>query len=173
MRKILPLLIVWMIFSTGIAAAAPAYGTKMPQKKEAFWGLEHYEINRRNLDVLSLLVALANGELEMSANSPASRTAEAASPVASERIRAWLQALDEAGLRRPDATEVAVNRGAATAAGQYKAARSLVFLHQIDEDTLATLADKGWRALDFSDPAQWSARFASHPDVFGKTESNQ
>jgi hypothetical protein len=50
MRRIFLLLMASMVSLTGIALAAPAYGTKMPQKKEAFWGLEHYYIKGRNLD---------------------------------------------------------------------------------------------------------------------------
>jgi hypothetical protein len=50
MRKIFLLLIVSVMFSTGIALAAPAYGTKMPKAKQAFWGLQTYRIERRDLN---------------------------------------------------------------------------------------------------------------------------
>jgi hypothetical protein len=33
-----------------VAQAAPAYGTKMPKAKQAFWGLQHYSIKRRDLN---------------------------------------------------------------------------------------------------------------------------
>jgi hypothetical protein len=35
---------------SGSAQAAPAYGTKMPKAKQAFWGVQHYFIARRNLN---------------------------------------------------------------------------------------------------------------------------
>jgi hypothetical protein len=78
--------------------------------------------------------------------------------------------LDAAGLRHPDAIQVPVNEGAEIAAGQYKAARVLVFLEAIDTNTAALLADKGWQVLNFSDPSLWHGQFAAHPDVFGKYE---
>jgi len=56
------------------------------------------------------------------------------------------------------------------AAGQYKAARSLVFIDDVDAITTALLTDKGWQVLNFSDPSLWHAQFAAHPDVFGKYE---
>jgi hypothetical protein len=71
-------------------------------------------------------------------------------------------------LNPPDALNVPVNQGAATAAAQYKAARALVFLCTVDATTAATLHDKGWQVLDFSVPEQWSARFAEHHAVFGQ-----
>ena len=60
-----------------------------------------------------------------------------------------------------------VNQGEATAAAQYKAARALVFLTSVDAATTATLQDKGWQVLDFSEPEHWAARFAEHHAVFG------
>jgi hypothetical protein len=78
-----------------------------------------------------------------------------------------------AGLRHPDATQVPVNQGAEIAAGQYKSARALVFLNEIDAATGTLLGDKGWQVLNFSDPSQWQAQFAAHADVFGNYETTQ
>ena len=129
---------------------------------------DHDNINRRNAETLSLLVALANAEVVLSATTQPSQAGNGSSMSDDATLHAWLQALDDAGLRRPDAMEVPINQGAAIAAGQYKTARALIFLHPIDEVISITLADKAWRVLDFSDPGQWSAQFANHPDVFGK-----
>lgn len=104
---------------------------------------DHENINRRNVDALKVLVALANAEVKpMQVRSPAKDSG----PV-SGKLEQWLQALDAEGLRRPDAMQVPVNQGAATAAGQYKAARALVFLDDIEPDTVTVLADKGWKVL--------------------------
>jgi len=89
---------------------------------------------------------------------------------AAGHLKQWLLALDTAGLRQPDALQVPVNQGAAIAAGQYKTARALVFLEEIDTDTKALLADKGWQVLNFTDPSFWNQQFSAHPDVFGKNE---
>ncbi|TVQ95052.1 MAG: hypothetical protein EA400_00580 [Chromatiaceae bacterium] len=67
----------------------------------------------------------------------------------------WLAAIDRHGLRRPDATSVPVQSGAAVADAQYKGARTLVFLQPLAQEISAMLADKGWRVLDFSDRASW------------------
>jgi Lhr-like helicase len=130
---------------------------------------DHENINRRNVDALKVLVALANAEVKpLQARAPASGSG----PVGG-KLEQWLQALDAAGLRRPDAMQVPVNQGAATAAGQYKSARALVFLDDIEPGTVAILADKGWKVLILCDAAQWPAQFASHPDVFGQGEQKQ
>ena len=123
---------------------------------------DHENINRRNADALKVLVALANAEVKPK---QATMSATENNP-ADEKLSQWLQVLDAAGLRRPDALQVPVNQGTEIAAGQYKSARALVFLADITSDTAALLADKGWRVLSFSDPSQWQAQFAAHPEVF-------
>jgi hypothetical protein len=81
----------------------------------------------------------------------------------------WLNAVAAAGLRQPDAERVSVNQGHATAAGQYKAARALVFVESIDTETSNMLKDKGWMVLDFSDESRWEVLFSAHSDVFGSS----
>jgi hypothetical protein len=49
MRKLV-LLLLMFLGTTVIAMSAPAYGTKMPQKGEVFWGLQHYAILDRDLN---------------------------------------------------------------------------------------------------------------------------
>lgn len=130
---------------------------------------DHENINRRNADALKVLVALANAEVQ-----PKAIAAFAANHTSTNALLdQWLLALDASGLRRPEALQVSVNQGAATAAGQYKSARSLVFLDAIESETAALLTDKGWQVLNFSDPSQWQAQFAAHPDVFGNDEKKQ
>ncbi|WP_395600575.1 DEAD/DEAH box helicase [Pseudomonas sp. B19125] len=130
---------------------------------------DHENINRRNDDALKVLVALANAEVKPRQHqSPVSPSV----PI-DDRFNQWRQALAAADLRQPDAVQVSVNQGAVVAAGQYKSARALVFLDDIDAATAALLADKGWQVLNFSDPSQWNAQFAAHPDVFGKYERTQ
>ena len=130
---------------------------------------DHENINRRNADALKVLVALANAEVQPKAIT-ASSTNHASTNALLDQ---WLLALDASGLRHPDALQVSVNQGAATAAGQYKSARALVFLDAIDSETASLLTDKGWQVLNFSDPSQWQAQFAAHPDVFGNEENKQ
>jgi Lhr-like helicase len=124
---------------------------------------DHEHINRRNADALKLLVALANAQVQPSASKPA---ATISAPSTHEPLDAWLAALRQAGAKQPDAFNVSVNNDAATAAAQYKAARALVFLSPVDENTANFLRDKGWQILDFSDSARWRQLFAAHVDVF-------
>ncbi|MBV6447969.1 DEAD/DEAH box helicase [Nitrosomonas sp.] len=130
---------------------------------------DHENINRRNADALKVLVALANAEVKPKQEPPPKHEDEPDN----DRLKQWLDALAEAGLRHPDVTQVPVNQGAEIAAGQYKSARALVFLKDIGEDTIALLTDKGWQVLNFSDPSQWQAQFAAHSDVFGNYENKQ
>jgi Lhr-like helicase len=130
---------------------------------------DHENINRRDVEALKVLVALANAEVKPRQDPPPAR----ANASTDNHLKQWLNALDIAGLRHPDAMHVPVNQGAAIVAGQYKSARALVFLEAIDTNTAALLADKGWQVLNFSDPLLWHAQFAAHPDVFGKYEQTQ
>jgi len=127
---------------------------------------DHENINRQNAEALKLLVALANAE--------ARPVAEPVSPPdpagGDESLSLWLQALDAARLKRPDATQLAVNQGTARAAAQYQSARALVFLEPVSPELREVLTDKAWQVLDFSDPAQWSALFATHAGIFSPSE---
>jgi len=131
---------------------------------------DHANINRRNTDALTLLVALANAQVV--STSFHQSTSNVDSAVDSE-LNAWLNALENAGLHRPDATQVPVSQGAAIAAGQYKTARALVFLKPLADDIRTSLVDKGWQVLDFSNSDKWAAQFNLHSDVFGQSENNK
>jgi hypothetical protein len=124
---------------------------------------DHELIDRRNHEVLQILVAMSNAAVRPAPNA---QETPAGSPQV-PRLHAWREALAGAGLRKPDATMVAVNGGAAHAAAQYKAARALVFLEPMDEATTTLLQEKGWQVLDFAIPERWAAQFAAHPEVFG------
>lgn len=133
---------------------------------------DHNNINRRNADVLRLLVALANAEVKLSSTSrvpPEGFTTEPDDDV----LSLWLKSLGQAGLRRPDELNVRLNQADVRAAGQYKSARALVFLVPVAADLKAALIDKGWQALDFSDPDLWSAQFAQYPEIFGSHEATR
>ncbi len=130
---------------------------------------DHDHINRRDRDALGILVALANAEVTLTDAAPSGFAAGiSVDHAAAEQCNDWLAALDGAGLRRPDAINVPVNGGASVAVGQYKAARTLVFLVPLDPVLEALLMDKGWNLLDFSNAAQWHALFVQHSEVFGE-----
>ncbi len=48
-RKVL-MCIMGLLLTAGAASAAPAYGTKMPEKNKIFWGYQHYTITGRDLN---------------------------------------------------------------------------------------------------------------------------
>ncbi len=128
---------------------------------------DHTHINRRNQEALALLVALANAQVI-----PVAPSARIPMPGGEDvRLQAWLAQVTAKGLRAPDATQVPVQSGSATISAQYKAVRALVFLDTVSQDTRSALVEKGWKVLDFSDPARWSAEFSLHADVFGHPRS--
>lgn len=127
---------------------------------------DHTNINRRNVDALKLLVALANAQVVASVTPHPSSDLLTHSEDSPD-LSTWLNAIDAAGLRRPDATRVPVGQGTAFAAGQYKSSRTLVFLTPLADELRVTLVDKGWRVLDLSDARQWVNQFEQHPDIFG------
>ena len=131
---------------------------------------DHEHINRRNPEVLKLLVALANAQVRLRDESPANGIE---TEVLSGELSSWLTVLKQARFKEPDALNVLVNQGAVTAAALYKAARVLVFLEPVGTDTSNILQDKGWQLLDFSDPARWQEQFAIHADVFGIREQSR
>jgi Lhr-like helicase len=138
---------------------------------------DHKHINRRNGEVLKILVSLANSELRPKKESPGQESPGQESPGQESpghglRLHQWLQALAAAGLRQPDSTAVPVLQGAAVAAGQYKAARTLVFLQKVEPETAGLLQDKGWQVLYFGEPPLWQAQFAAHPAVFGPIKAS-
>jgi hypothetical protein len=127
---------------------------------------DHAYINRRDTDSLRLLVALANAQV---VKQQFSKAQPGASPTGNtdDKLQRWLATLSSRGLQPPDATAVAVHNGEATAAGQYKGARTLVFLEQISGEVRDALIDKGWQLLDFSNPEHWAALFSQHSAIFG------
>ena len=135
---------------------------------------EHQHINRRNQQALALLVAMANARVAPApttipepVSSTLTGTAPNGTPPTDNLTEAWLTALQHGGYRQPDASNVPVGHGKATAAAQYKAVRTLVFLTAMDDQIRNDLLDRGWQILLFTDPARWNEQFATHPEVFG------
>jgi hypothetical protein len=122
---------------------------------------DHPLIDRRQPEALALLVALANAEVR-----PVERATTLVADGASDGVTAWLNALEANGLRQPDALAVPLLQDALTAAAQYRAARALIFLEPVSDELRATLTDRGWQALDFSDASTWAELFRMHADVF-------
>ncbi|MEX1214724.1 DEAD/DEAH box helicase [Saccharospirillum sp.] len=132
---------------------------------------DHDNINRRNSDALNFLVALANAEVTLAATPTASAAVPLTPDTDDDLLSKWLQALGQRGCRHPDALNVTVSQGEAIAAGQYKSARTLVFLEPISNKLKVSLFDKGWQLLDFSDSGRWPALFERHPEVFGRNDT--
>lgn len=130
---------------------------------------DHNHIDRHNEDALRLLIALSHANVV----AVTSKT-EHLSEITTENkpLAAWLKALETKGLKRPDAIEVPVLKGKATAAGQYKNAWALVFLELPAISIQQQLTDKGWQILDFSNQDQWSDLFVQYADIFGKQENS-
>ncbi len=134
---------------------------------------DHDNINRRDQDALGLLVALTNAEVVLALASPQAPADATPEPGDDEPLAAWLKALTDSNLRQPDAIQVPVLDGRATAAGQYRSARTLVFLQPIAEDVRNSLLDKGWQVLQMNDPGQWANQLAGNPEVFGGQGTQQ
>ena len=122
---------------------------------------DHDNINRRNEDALRLLVALANANVQLQNTEAQLSEDQLTDPNFTEQTQDWLQALAEYKLPAPDKQNVSVNKGAAIAVAQYKAARTLVFLATPDQNTAIQLQERGWQLLDFSDKINWPIRFAA------------
>lgn len=131
---------------------------------------DHDNINRRDSDALKLLVAMANSEVYMAkavrVDTPTS-VADGQTATEGSMLTDWLKALDAAGLTPPDAVNVSVARGAATAAAQYESSRTLIFFEAIAPELKALLDDKGWQVLEMTDSDQWAKQFAENAEIFG------
>lgn len=126
---------------------------------------DHENIDRRNQDALKILIGLAHAMVIPTEIEPSD---EQAAETESGVIEQWLAALHQANLKQPDAVAVPISQGLATAAGQYKAQRILVFVEGISDELKNQLQDKGWQVLDFSAPDQWPNLFAQYADLIGK-----
>lgn len=132
---------------------------------------DHEHINRRNSDVIKLLVALANAQVTP-ANSIKSEgiPAEQVSDDSDSLAKQWLLALGSRGLRMPDATQLSISNGQAVATAQYKTSRTLVFVETIPVEVSQQLLDKGWTVLDFSNTHNWNELFDRHAALLGRVE---
>lgn len=122
---------------------------------------DHENINRKNEATLKLLVALANASVQ-----PQNEQSKEEISLENNLHERWLAALKQQGFKMPDKQNLAVNGGAATAAAQYHATRTLVFLEPVGKDTVTVLLDKGWEILDFSNQSEWPVLFEQHKESF-------
>ncbi len=133
---------------------------------------DHDHINRRNTQVIEMLVALANAQVAAAPAEPSQTVTSNSPAVAGDAgthdalFDQWQQALQAGGYRVPDQTQLPVLGGQLTVAGQYKAARTLVILQPLQAAWQAELTDKGWSVINMSNSAQWSEQFAAYPHVF-------
>lgn len=129
---------------------------------------DHDHIDRRNTDALNLLVGLFHAIVTPQ---DAQDNVQPPQAPAGNLIDEWITALRIYSLKQPDAIDVPINQGQATAAGQYKSQRLLVFVEAIADDLKNQLQDKGWQVLDFSNPSEWPDLFEQYADLIGKQES--
>jgi len=129
---------------------------------------DHENIDRHNQEALKILLGLAHAIVTPNGIRP--NTAPVLS-TESSLIDQWLAALQQANLKQPDAVAVPINQGQATAAGQYKAQRVLVFVEPVNEAMRDQLQDKGWQVLDFSEQDQWPSLFNQNAELLGKRNS--
>ncbi len=131
---------------------------------------DHEHINRRNVEAMTMLVAIANAQVgpaqTVHAGSPLPVQPAPAPAVESDLLHQWLKALDFAGHKAPDTTQLSVLGGRATVAAQYKASRTLVTLEALPAEVQSELTDKGWSVIDMSARSQWDALFLQHAHAF-------
>jgi hypothetical protein len=72
----------------------------------------------------------------------------------------------------PTSLQVPVSGTEAVADAIYKDARAVVFLSPVSDDVIRLIQDKGRSVILMPDPAQWSAQFAAHTEVFGPGTQN-
>jgi Lhr-like helicase len=131
---------------------------------------DHDNINRRNVDALKLLVALANAQVvpaPKGMSTMPTTLAPAGDAAESTILRQWQQALLAGGFAPPSDLNVPISGTNTVADAFYKSARTVVFLRTVGEDIVDHLRDKGRDVLVMADPAEWAEQFAVNPQVFG------
>lgn len=124
---------------------------------------DHEKINRRESDVLNLLVGFTNAEIRDIM--PESKPEE---PQCEETLSAWLSEIDRLHLKRPDAVNVSLNNGDGIADAHYKAQRTLVFLSPPSDMIRSYVEDRGFRVVIFpEDVSLWPDVFIKNDDIFG------
>ena len=132
---------------------------------------DHEHINRRNPQVIEMLVALANSHVTSvttitEQTSPS--TPVTVSPTHGDDLFAkWKKTLLEGAFMPPDQYQVRALGDSITLAGLYKSIRAAVLLAKPTLAQAAALQDKGYTVVDMSDPTQWSIQFAQYPRIFG------
>lgn len=125
---------------------------------------DHQWINRRDPEVLQLLVQLANGEVAQNGLPAISGTA------ADGYLSRWLHELKKLGLQVPDETDVELNEGEWRADARYRSARALIFLEPVGDDLKAYVEDRGYRCIVFDENTDsWNNIFMTYTDVFGSS----
>jgi hypothetical protein len=126
---------------------------------------EHEVINRQDPDALKFLVALANASFRPAVVTPPQPMASSGGD-----CQQWVQTIETLGLRSPDAYDVAIGDGLASAMGHYRAARVLVFCGEPPPAVRAYASDRGLSVIVFPVATDtWPSVFAAYEGVFGKS----
>ena len=136
---------------------------------------DHEIIDRRNSAAVGFLADLANATVQPP--HPAVEAPRACSDSAggctSTTLQGWLAALTQLGLRQPDQVNVSINGGETVADAGYQSARALVFLAPPSNSVMVYAQDRGFTVITFPvDACGWPEVFASHPSVFGTSQSS-
>lgn len=134
---------------------------------------DHENINRRDQEVIDLLIALANTEVQPSSITSMTVATDAIATDVLENNNVSLltqqlrQFLQDRGLRLPDEYDVPINGGEAVANGRYQNARTLVFLTPISDTLQSYLADRAFKAIVFpTERAEWPDFAKTYPKIF-------
>lgn len=126
---------------------------------------EHSKINRRNLDMLAMLVALTHAQIQPTTVLHSPENVDSEHPV----LSLWLQELEHRSLRSPDALQVSIATvdGPYMVDALYKVTRTWVLFRVPPPEVCAYAEDRGYRMIVFpEDSTTWPDLLAQHADVF-------
>ena len=142
---------------------------------------DHDNIDRKDPVALSWLARLADLTMDTGAGGqrPAEHGASLSRASGSSLEQAWLDALEQYDLRRPDAAQPYLEKYEVRPDFAYRDNRALIFVDGPHHDTATRRAidDKQTRELEGAgfliirfpkETARWQSIFARHPEVFGR-----
>jgi hypothetical protein len=127
---------------------------------------DHANINRRNHEALSILLALANASLGSIRSETVKSKSDLEQGNSNKLLYQWLEQANALGYPEPDDLNVSIANGRAEVAAQFKITRCLIVLAPIDSQIVEDLSEKRYQVLDFSDVSQWPETFAKYKYLF-------
>ena len=147
---------------------------------------DHDEIDRKNPEMIAMLVRMANGHSRTASGgrAPGEHLQDLLVTAGSSLEKAWLTFLNEGGYRLPDRAQPLLSEFGTQPDFLYERTQALIYIdgphhessgrHMADERLTRTLEEAGYTVVRFSmHTHSWSPVLARYPDIFGSPQKEE